>query len=72
MICEAIADYIKQQGIKQSVLSKKTGLTPQSINSALKEKRKLSIEEYEKICESLNVPINFFFDLAKQKNNPPV
>lgn len=72
MICKAIADYIRQQGIKQSALSQKTGLTPHCIGSALKGKRKLSIEEYEKICESLNVPINFFFDLAKQKNNPPV
>ena len=47
MICKAIADYIRQQGIKQSALSQKTGLTPHCIGSALKGKRKLSIEEYE-------------------------
>ena len=62
MIIENIAEYIKQQGIKQSFVCEKTGLTTQCISSILNGKRKLDIEEYEKICKALNVSYSFFFD----------
>ena len=61
MVANAIATYLKENGIKQTFLSEKTGLTKHCISFALNGKRKLSIDEYEKICIALNVPYDFFF-----------
>lgn len=61
MIAEAIAKYIKQNGIKQVSLCEKTGLTKHRIGFALRGKRRLSLDEYEKICIALNVPFEYFF-----------
>lgn len=63
MIAEAISSYIKQKGIKQVYICKKTGLSRHCINDALNGKRKLSIEEYEKICLALQLPLNYFFEI---------
>ena len=63
MIAETIAIYMKQKGIKQSFICEKTGLTRHCISCALNGKRKLSIEEYEKICTALNVSYEFFFEM---------
>lgn len=65
MIAKAIADYLRENGIKQSFICKKTGLTQYSISCALKGKRKLSVEEYGLICNALNVTYDFFFDVLK-------
>ncbi len=61
MIATAIANYLKENGIKQSYLCEKTGLTKHCISFALNNKRKLSVDEYVKICIALNVPYDFFF-----------
>jgi transcriptional regulator with XRE-family HTH domain len=67
MIAAAIAEYIKKNGIKQTFICEKTGLSKNSISFALKEKRKLSIEEYVEICHALNVPYDYFFKNALSK-----
>ena len=64
MIAEAIAGYMKEKGIPQTDLCEKTGLTKQCISSALKGKRRLRIDEYEKICMALDVPYEFFFEMV--------
>ena len=61
MISAAIAEHMKENGIKQTFICEKTGLSKHSVSFALKGKRKLSIDEYEKICSALNVPYDFFF-----------
>ena len=61
MTTKAIATYLKENGITQKFLCEKTGMTRNSINSALNNKRKLSVDEYEKICIALKVPYDFFF-----------
>jgi transcriptional regulator with XRE-family HTH domain len=66
MIAGAIAKYIDESGIKQVFLSEKTGLTKHCISMALKGQRKLSIDEYEKICIVLNVPYEYFFNQCKK------
>ncbi|WP_027398542.1 helix-turn-helix domain-containing protein [Anaerovorax odorimutans] len=58
MIVKEIARYI----IKQVSLSEKTGLSKDCISMSLKGYRKLSIDEYVKICTALNVPYEYFFD----------
>lgn len=61
MIVEAIENYIEEQGIELVLLSKKTGITKHNIGLVLSGKRKLSLDEYEKICLALNVPYEYFF-----------
>ncbi len=67
MIAGAIAKYIEERGIKQVFLCEKTGLTKHCISMSLKGQRKLSIDEYEKICSALNIPYDYFFH-EEQKN----
>jgi len=62
MIATAIANYIKESGIRQSLLCKQTGLTKYLISQSLHGKRRLSIEEYVTICSALDVPYAFFFE----------
>lgn len=62
MIAEAIARHLKENGINQRLLCKKTGLTSYCVNYALKRKRNFSLDEYEKICDALQVPYEYFFE----------
>lgn len=62
MIVEAIADYMEAKGIKQAAMCKKTGLPRDCISAVLQGKRKMSLDEYEKICTALCVPYAFFFE----------
>jgi len=66
MIAAAIASYMKENGIKQSFLCEKTGLTKHCVCAALNSKRKLTIDEYELICSALNVPYDFFFERSRE------
>ena len=62
MIAERIADYVKEKGIKQTVLAKALGIAPQSMGEMLKGKRTLTAEEYVEICDFLEVPYSKFTD----------
>jgi len=62
MIVESIAKYIAKNGIRQVFLCEKTGLTKHCVSMSLKGQRKLSLDEYEKICQALNVPCEYFFN----------
>lgn len=61
MIADEIARYIRENGIKQAFLCERTGLTKHSVSAALHGRRKISVEEYAKICAALNVPYEYFF-----------
>lgn len=67
MIAEKIAGYVLDKGIRQSHLCKKTGMTKQGLCMALQGKRKLSIDEYAKICNALDLPLAYFFEFDRQQ-----
>lgn len=60
MIKEKMRQYIKNSGVKQSVLSQKTGMSPQAISTFMNCKRDLDIEEYARLCDALGVSYEFF------------
>lgn len=62
MIAESIAGYMRDHGIKQKYVCQKTGLSKYIISCAFHGKRKLSVEEYKKICEALNLPYEYFLN----------
>lgn len=69
MIAKEIEKYIQENGIEPVFLCQKTGMTKHCINMSLKGKRKLSIDEYVKICTALNVSYEYFFDKDKLENS---
>lgn len=61
MITEAIAAYLADNGIKQIYLAEKTGIGVQALRFSLRGKRRMSVEEYQKVCDVLNLPYDYFF-----------
>lgn len=55
-----IAQYISDNGIKQSFIVEKTGLDKNVISGILTSKRKMSADEYSLICKALNKQPNDF------------
>lgn len=64
-IVNAIAEYLDEREIKQSLLVKKTTLTRDAVSNVLNGKRKLEVEEYAEICKALNVSFDFFYDVSR-------
>ena len=57
---EKIKSYLEENGIKQSYLQKKLGISMSSVNALLNGNRGISAEEYFIICDALKVPLDFF------------
>ncbi|MDD4371868.1 MAG: helix-turn-helix transcriptional regulator [Anaerostipes sp.] len=55
-----IKEYLDKNGIKQSFLSKETGIPTNSLNQMLNNGRKIEVDEYMKICYVLNLPLDYF------------
>lgn len=61
MIGAKIKEYLSENGIKQSFLAQKTGLTDSIISDICIHDRKVDCVEYFKICNALNLPLDYFF-----------
>ena len=59
-IAAAIQDYIRKQGITQTVLAERLGWSNQKVSRTLRNQQGLSAEHMADICEALNVPYDFF------------
>ncbi len=55
-----IKKYLEANGITQSHVSSKTGISTSKLNLALNGKRRMTFEEYELICGALNVNTDKF------------
>lgn len=60
-----IKQYIRENGIKQTYLSKVTGIPEAKLSLSLNDKRSFSFEEYEIICYCLKVDTNKFIQPKK-------
>lgn len=65
MVKKRIAKYLEECGIKQTFISRATGMTQQSVSTMLRGDRNLEIEEYVKICDALHLPYDFFMKSDK-------
>lgn len=61
MIGAKIKQYLQDHGIKQSFLAQQTGLTDQVISDICVKDRKIDCYEYFKICQALNLSLEYFF-----------
>lgn len=62
MVGERIKKYLQENGIKQTFLAEKTGLTNSQISDICVRDRKIDCVEYYKICKALNLPLEYFMD----------
>lgn len=62
MIGAAIKEYLEQNGIKQSFVASKVGITPAQMSEICNKGRTIDCVLYYKICSALNVPLDQFFE----------
>lgn len=60
MLNKRIKNYMEIRGIKQSFLKEPLNMTSSTLSALLNGSRKLSAEEYFKICDALAVPLEYF------------
>jgi transcriptional regulator with XRE-family HTH domain len=65
MVVDNINAYIKENGIKQKIISDRSGINQCALSATLSKKRKLTADEYEKICIALKKEPNFFMQKNK-------
>lgn len=59
---KAIRSHIQENGLKQSAIAKKAGMTETALSMVLLGNRKLEAGEYVAICNALDVPLDTFVD----------
>ena len=57
-----VAQYLEEQGSKQSWLAQKTGLTDNMISGILNGKRKMTADEFVRICKAIGKNPNDFME----------
>lgn len=55
-----IKAYLIENGIKQSYVSEKTGISAPILNAILNNNRKIEANEYMRICDAIGVPLEQF------------
>ena len=63
-VSQAINQHIRESGIKQTALAEKCGWPKQKMNAIVRERQTLSSDDYGCICDALDVPYDFFYNLA--------
>lgn len=62
MVGRKIKEYLIANGIKQTFLAEKTGLSQMVISDICNKDRKIDVVEYYKICQALGVPFETFLE----------
>ena len=62
MVGKRIKEYLKENGIKQTFVAEKSGLSNSVISDICTKGRKIDVVEYYKICKVLNVPLETFLE----------
>lgn len=63
-----ICKYVKNNNVPQKLLASKSGMTENAMSLMLNGKRKLSADEYIRICDALCVPLERFICQSNQTN----
>jgi transcriptional regulator with XRE-family HTH domain len=62
MVGKRIKEYLVSNGIKQTFVAEKTGLSTMVISDICNKDRRIDCMEYYKICKALNVPLETFLE----------
>lgn len=60
MIYQAIKKFIDENGLTQSFIARKAGMTKVALSESLRGNRRLTADEYVRICDALGVSADFF------------
>ena len=60
-INEQINNYVVENGIKQTFLSKETGMSKDTISKILNNNRRIMADEFLKICQALKIDPRTFY-----------
>ena len=60
MIWQKIRNYIDQKGFVQAVVARNAGMTKVALSESLRGNRRLTADEYVRICDALGVSADFF------------
>lgn len=60
MVAEKISKYMRERGIKGTVIAQKAGITQQQMSAILNQKMQLKADVFFRICEALEVPPEMF------------
>lgn len=55
MVGEYLKSYMDSNGIKQIFVSEQTGIAPQKLGVILRDKQKITVQEYFKICGAIGI-----------------
>jgi len=55
-----IKEYISQKGLKLGAVANKAGIPLNTFSAMVNGKRKITVEEYVRICAALGVPFEQF------------
>lgn len=55
-----IKRYLEDNGIKQTFLQKHLNMGLSTLNALLNDNRRVTADEYFKICNALNLPLDYF------------
>lgn len=61
-----ISEYIRYAGIKQATICEKTGIRTDAMSAMLNGKRKMTADEFEKICRAIDKSPNDFMLLGQE------
>lgn len=64
-----VAQYINELGIKQAAICVKTGITPSIMSAILTNRRKMTADEFEKICQAIQKSPNDFMNIEESETN---
>ena len=59
-----IGQYLKENGIKQIFVAEKAGITSSAMSDICNEKRQITVTEYYNVCKVLQLPLNYFLEIA--------
>lgn len=62
MIGARIKKYLIDNGIKQSFVAEKAGLTPSQMSDICNKDKSIDCVVYYRICTVLNKPLNYFIE----------
>ena len=63
MVGLKIKEYLEENGIKQSFVAEKVGITPSRMSEIVNKQNKIiDCVLYYKICKVLNVPLELFLE----------
>lgn len=60
MVAEKISIYMRERGIKGTVIAQKAGITQQQMSAILNQRMQLKADVFFRICEALEVSPEIF------------